>query len=81
MPYVARGYEEPVGETERALAGIWSEVLKVERVGRRDNFFDLGGHSLLGMRFISQVQAPAGSGSADQRSVRASGPGRFRTRS
>ena len=54
--YVARGYEEPVGDTERALAGIWSEVLKVERVGRRDNFFDLGGHSLLGMRFISQVR-------------------------
>src|SRR5215212_10056352 len=54
--YVARGYEEPVGDTERALAGIWSEVLKVKRVGRGDNFFELGGHSLLGMRFISQVR-------------------------
>src|SRR5215212_6743997 len=54
--YVARGYEEPVGDTERTLAEIWSEVLKVERVGRGDNFFELGGHSLLGMRFISQVR-------------------------
>ncbi|MGH9969400.1 MAG: non-ribosomal peptide synthetase, partial [Pyrinomonadaceae bacterium] len=58
--YIARGYEEPVGESERALAGIWREVLKVERVGRQDNFFELGGHSLLGMRFISQLRQALG---------------------
>jgi hypothetical protein len=54
--YGARDYEEPVGETERALAGIWSEVLKVERVGRYDNFFELGGNSLLIMRVVSRLR-------------------------
>ncbi|MDQ3982113.1 MAG: amino acid adenylation domain-containing protein, partial [Actinomycetota bacterium] len=46
-PDLGHGYEEPVTETEKLLAEIWSEVLGVERVGRTDNFFDLGGHSLL----------------------------------
>jgi amino acid adenylation domain-containing protein len=54
--YAVRGYEEPVGETERVLAGIWSEVLKVERVGRYDDFFDLGGHSLLAIKVITQLR-------------------------
>jgi len=54
--YVVRGYEAPVGETERMLAVIWAEVLKVERVGRYDNFFHLGGHSLLAVRVISKMR-------------------------
>jgi amino acid adenylation domain-containing protein len=40
-------YVAPAGETESAIAGIWQEVLGVERVGMHDNFFDLGGNSLL----------------------------------
>ncbi|CAH0316009.1 non-ribosomal peptide synthetase [Peribacillus sp. Bi134] len=39
-------YEAPRNEVEEALARVWSEVLKVEKVGINDNFFDLGGHSL-----------------------------------
>ncbi|HEU4556753.1 MAG TPA: amino acid adenylation domain-containing protein [Longimicrobium sp.] len=54
--FAARGYEAPVGETEQALAGIWSAVLGVERVGRLDNFFKLGGHSLLAVQVISRVR-------------------------
>src|SRR5262249_46793059 len=54
--YVARGYEEPVGETERALARVWAEALKLERVGRHDNFFELGGHSLLMVRVIARMR-------------------------
>jgi amino acid adenylation domain-containing protein len=44
---VALPYSEPRSELERRLAQIWCDVLKVERVGLDDNFFDLGGHSLL----------------------------------
>ncbi|PLC06709.1 non-ribosomal peptide synthetase [Variovorax sp. RO1] len=46
----ARTYEAPEGHVARTLAAIWSEVLQVEQVGRHDNFFDLGGHSLLLIR-------------------------------
>ncbi|HST62436.1 MAG TPA: AMP-binding protein, partial [Longimicrobium sp.] len=51
-----RAYAAPVGETEQALAGIWAEVLGVERVGRHDNFFELGGHSLLAVRVVSRMR-------------------------
>jgi len=46
----ARAYEAPQGEVARTLAAIWSEVLQVPQVGQHDNFFDLGGHSLLLIR-------------------------------
>ncbi|HEU0055021.1 MAG TPA: amino acid adenylation domain-containing protein, partial [Longimicrobium sp.] len=58
--YARRGYEAPVGETEQALAEIWSELLGVERVGRWDHFFELGGHSLLAVRVISRVRQVLG---------------------
>jgi acyl carrier protein len=38
------------------LAGIWAEILGVEKVGTHDNFFELGGHSLLATRVISQLR-------------------------
>jgi len=41
---------------ETELAEIWKEVLKVERVGRHDNFFQLGGHSLLVIRLIERLR-------------------------
>ena len=49
-------YVAPCTELETALAGIWAEVLKVERVGVQDNFFELGGHSLLATQIASRVQ-------------------------
>ncbi|HEX6913580.1 MAG TPA: amino acid adenylation domain-containing protein, partial [Longimicrobium sp.] len=54
--FARRGYEAPVGETERALAEIWSELLDVERVGRWDDFFELGGHSLLIVRLLERMR-------------------------
>jgi acyl carrier protein len=53
--YGARGDEAPVGETETALASIWAEVLRVERVGANDNFFHIGGHSIMAARVISRI--------------------------
>jgi len=54
--YAAREYEEPVGEIEARLARIWADVLKLDRVGRRDNFFELVGHSLLGLTLIERMR-------------------------
>jgi amino acid adenylation domain-containing protein len=53
--FLHRAYEAPVGETEETLAGIWAEVLGLERVGRRDHFFELGGSSLLVVRAAGQM--------------------------
>lgn len=49
-------YVAPRTELEEELAGLWREILKVERVGINDNFFDLGGHSLLATRLIFQLR-------------------------
>ncbi|HEX3758121.1 MAG TPA: condensation domain-containing protein, partial [Kofleriaceae bacterium] len=49
-------YEAPEGELEHALAQIWREVLQVERVGRHDNFFEVGGHSLLVVQLIERMR-------------------------
>ncbi len=45
--------EQPQPGTEETLAAIWREVLGVKAVGRQDNFFDHGGHSLEAVRFVS----------------------------
>ena len=50
-PYVA-----PRSELERVIADVWREALGVERVGVRDNFFNLGGHSLLLIRVNSRLR-------------------------
>ncbi|KAF9959374.1 hypothetical protein BGZ70_008863, partial [Mortierella alpina] len=53
--FVTREYVAPQGELEVALAAMWSEVLRIGRVGRHDNFFMLGGHSLLAVRLMNRV--------------------------
>ncbi|HXQ69968.1 MAG TPA: amino acid adenylation domain-containing protein [Pyrinomonadaceae bacterium] len=49
-------YVAPQTELEQSLAAIWQEVLKLERVGLSDNFFDLGGHSLLLVQVRSKLR-------------------------
>nr|WP_161974662.1 non-ribosomal peptide synthetase [Albitalea terrae] len=52
----AQAYEAPVGQIEETLAQIWAEVLKQERVGRHDHFFEIGGHSLLAVTLIERMR-------------------------
>ncbi|MEA2616559.1 MAG: hypothetical protein QOE72_2342 [Chloroflexota bacterium] len=51
---------EPRTEAERLLAGLWREALGVPHVGLYDNFFDLGGHSLLCLQVITQLERRTG---------------------
>ncbi|MFB6888770.1 amino acid adenylation domain-containing protein [Kitasatospora sp. NPDC056327] len=53
-------FTAPGAGLERTLAGLWRTVLGVERVGAHDNFFDLGGHSLLMAELRSQLAADTG---------------------
>ncbi|GAA0555789.1 non-ribosomal peptide synthetase [Chitinophaga japonensis] len=53
-------YEAPRNEVEAALVKIWEEVLQRERIGIKDNFFDLGGHSLKGIRVLWRVRKDLG---------------------
>jgi acyl carrier protein len=47
----------PRSLTEQSLAAIWKEVLEVPEVGVDDNFFDLGGHSILAIRVLARIKA------------------------
>nr|WP_269202318.1 non-ribosomal peptide synthetase [Ralstonia pseudosolanacearum] len=58
--YASTAYEAPQGEVEQTLAGIWQTLLGVERVGRHDDFFALGGHSLQAVRLVAQVRTQLG---------------------
>ncbi|WP_459965279.1 amino acid adenylation domain-containing protein, partial [Mycobacterium avium] len=55
--YAAGEYRAPDSPTEEILAGIYAEVLGVQRVGVDDSFFDLGGDSISAMRLIAAVNA------------------------
>ncbi|MCS7475571.1 non-ribosomal peptide synthase/polyketide synthase [Umezawaea endophytica] len=55
-PDVAQEYVPPVGEVEELLAGVWSRVLGVDRVGRHDNFFDLGGDSIRSIQVLGETR-------------------------
>ncbi|MBI1877085.1 MAG: AMP-binding protein, partial [Chloroflexi bacterium] len=53
-------YIAPRTPVEKALAGLWANVLGLERIGIRDNFFEMGGHSLLAVRLMAQIHKQFG---------------------
>ncbi len=54
------GFVAPRSELEQQLATAWSKLLNKERIGVHDNFFDLGGHSMLALRLISHMEKQTG---------------------
>ncbi|MGH8160650.1 MAG: phosphopantetheine-binding protein, partial [Gammaproteobacteria bacterium] len=50
------GYSTPSNDAERMIAELWQQLFEVERISLDDNFFDLGGHSLLLVRAHAQLQ-------------------------
>jgi acyl-CoA synthetase (AMP-forming)/AMP-acid ligase II/2-polyprenyl-3-methyl-5-hydroxy-6-metoxy-1,4-benzoquinol methylase len=56
QPELDATFVSPRTPTEELLAGIWAEVLGLEQVGIYENFFDLGGHSLLVTQVVSRIR-------------------------
>jgi len=56
-PDLTAAFQSPQSEMEKTIAQIWQEVLHLEKVGIYDNFFDLGGHSLLMLQINHKLRA------------------------
>ncbi len=54
------GYISPRTDVEKLVAGIWAKLLNVEKVGAYDDFFDLGGHSLIAVQAMTQLEKETG---------------------
>ncbi|KAF9362930.1 hypothetical protein BGX34_005208, partial [Mortierella sp. NVP85] len=54
--FAREAYEEPQGEVETCLAQLWAELLSLDHVSRNDNFFALGGHSLMVARMLNRLR-------------------------
>lgn len=57
---VDREYIEPISALEHSLAQIWGAILNISRVGRFDNFFDLGGYSLQAVQITARIDEKLG---------------------
>ena len=55
-PSVKSEFVEPESEAEKALATVWQDVLGIDRVGAHDNFYELGGDSVLGIQILARAR-------------------------
>ncbi len=55
-PDLQEAFVAPRSQSEELVAGIWSNVLGLERIGVHDSFFELGGHSLLVVQIVSRIR-------------------------
>jgi amino acid adenylation domain-containing protein/non-ribosomal peptide synthase protein (TIGR01720 family) len=56
-PELAGEFVAPGGSAETVLAGIWAEVIGIDKVGVHDNFFEIGGDSILSIQIVTRAQA------------------------
>jgi len=59
-PELGQAYVAPTNRLEQRLADLWSSLLAVPRVGVQDDFFDLGGNSLIAVRLMAKIRADHG---------------------
>ncbi len=52
---VAQTYQAPAGDTEQVILEIWQSLLDFDHIGVTENFFDIGGHSLLAVQVVRQL--------------------------
>jgi acyl transferase domain-containing protein len=55
-PLLATVYVAASNEIERVIVNVWQEILGIDKLGIHDNFFDLGGNSLIGLKVISRLK-------------------------
>ncbi|WP_460930943.1 SDR family NAD(P)-dependent oxidoreductase, partial [Oleiagrimonas citrea] len=55
-PALANQFVEASNELERTIAAIWQRALGIDQIGTKDNFFDLGGNSLVGLQVIAELR-------------------------
>lgn len=58
--FVDGAFEEPTGEVEQTIARVVAEVLGIDRVGRADSFYDLGGTSLAAIKICARLERECG---------------------
>lgn len=54
--HLTAAYAAPANEVEQTIAGVWEELLGFSPIGRHDNFLELGGHSLMGLRMLTRLR-------------------------
>ena len=59
-PDIGIEYVAPKSDEEKQLAAIWGDVLQLDKVGTKDNFFDLGGNSIRAVKVVAQVKREMG---------------------
>jgi acyl carrier protein len=59
-PLLANAYVAPRSDAERRIAAVWQDLLGIDPVGVHDNFFDLGGNSLMAIRVIARLKSELG---------------------
>ncbi|MBV6623052.1 MAG: SDR family oxidoreductase [Rivularia sp. (in: Bacteria)] len=55
-PVLSSDFVEPSNAVEQKIANLWQQLLGIEKIGVEDNFFDLGGHSLIATQLVSQLR-------------------------